>query len=92
MTCHISLVSHPQLYHNLTATIIVLISRTSLTFTFIHKNCLIAYINTLFFLGCLFGNVDAIKWQEPRKFWAWPYFTLGTMTNTWQGKLLNYNI
>ena len=46
----------------------------------------------MFFLGCLFGNVDAIKWQEPRKFWAWPYFTLGTMTNTWQGKLLNYNI
>ena len=72
MTCHISLVSHPQLYQNLTATIIVLISRASLTFTFWYSY-LIAYINTLFFLGCLFGNVDAIKWQEPRKFWAWPW-------------------
>ena len=37
MTCHISLVSHPQLYQNLTATIIVLISRASLTFTFLYS-------------------------------------------------------
>ena len=27
-------------------------------FLIFAKNCLIAYINTLFFLGCLFGNVD----------------------------------
>ena len=27
-------------------------------FLIFTKNCSIAYINTLFFLGCLFGNVD----------------------------------
>ena len=47
MTCHISLVSHPQLYQNLTARIIVLISRASLTFFDIHKkllDCIYQYI------------------------------------------------
>ena len=91
MTCHISLVSHPQLYQNLTATIIVLISRASLTFTFWYSqkllNCIYQYIvlSWMFVWKCRF----AIKQEEPRKFWSWPYFTLGTMTNTWQGKLLN---
>lgn len=27
---------------------------------------------------------SAIKLQEPRKCWSWPYFTLGTTRNTWQ--------
>ena len=94
MTCHISLVSHPQLYQNLTATIIVLISRASLTFTFWYSqkllNCIYQYIvlSWMFVWKCRCHQVARAK----KVLGLALFYTGNNDEHNWQGKLLNYNI